>query len=361
MEVSVLHRIHYSNKNLMSAEDIGKAILAFSEIAKSAGPLAGLLIDGLSVTNIEITLDDIATGSLSEVFKLKIYTKFQENITKRLQELAGQRGWKALEEYAEDVPKIITMLFVAALVLAATEKAKVMFAGDKPTYIINLYNVEVNKLADCLDRPVNEVDQCIRSYAEKNFKRLGKHSLNMITPAKREDGASMISSPLPPSAMNTTTLDSKTLKEIPFPWEIRLDDDDFTETHDNLYVKIIGKRLTSNKRGWRAIVPALGEEEIALTLSVAVSPGDLWKKDEIYGRGIVVYRHLRDGTLAPIELHLLELNAQPDSAKTEQLDQSPFPPGEPIPSHSVDLSAPPQKMMPLAEIHKAPRAIDLDP
>ncbi len=309
MEVAILHKLYYSNRQPMLAEDVAKAILAFSELAKSAGPLAGLLVEGLHITCIDVIVDDIATGSLSEVFKLKIYAKFQESITIKIQEMARQRRWKALEEYAEDVPNIITMFILGLLAIAAAEKAKVMLADAKPTYIINLYNSEAQKLADCIGLPVEELDRCVKVHAEKNFKKLGKHSLNVVLPAKRENGATMLSIPLTPSGGKGTLLESNTLKEVPFPWEIQMDDDDDIRKYDDIYVKIIGKRRNSSKRGWRGVVPELDDAEIAVTLSPAVSPEDLWKRDDLHGRGLVVFRRLRDGTMSPFELHLMEVHS----------------------------------------------------
>lgn len=310
MEVDALHKIYYSNRQPMLAEDVGKAIVAFSELARSAGPLAEALIEGLHITGIEVVVDDLETGSLSEVFKLKIYAKFQESITKRLQEIARERGWKSLEEYAEDVPKVITMLLLGLLVYAATEKAKMIFADAKPANIINIYNDESHKLAECIGLSADVLDKCVKEYAEQNFKRLAKHSLSIVAPAKREDGATVLSIPLTKSGGEGTLIDDNALREVPFPWEIDIDDEDDAKTVDDIYVKLIGKRLNSSKRGWRAIIPEMGDAEVSLTLSPAVSPEELWKKDDFRGRGIVVFRRLRDGAMSPIELHLLELNRE---------------------------------------------------
>ncbi|CAA7619171.1 hypothetical protein MCP1_240036 [Candidatus Terasakiella magnetica] len=314
MEIAVLHKVYYSNKQPMLADDVAKAIMAFAELARAAGPLAELLVEGLHITNIDVVVDDLETGSLSEVFKLKIYAKFQESITKKLQEIARQRRWKALDDYAEDVPKIITMLLIGLLALAAAEKAKVILDGAKPTYIINLYNSEAQKLADCIGIPLEDLDRCVKGYTAKNFKRLGKHSLNAVTPAKREDSATMLSIPLTPSGGDGATLDSNTLKEVPYPWEIQIDAEDDIKKYDNIYLKIIGKRRNSSKKGWRAVVPELGDAEVAVTLSPAVSPEDLWKKgDDLRGSGIVVFRRSRDGVMSPHELHLLEVRPDPIS------------------------------------------------
>ena len=81
-EYRLPHEVYYETREPISISDVIESLLGTEAILKDMGPLLEACIPGASIERIEISVKEIAEGTLKEVVWTAIFLTFQTDLEK---------------------------------------------------------------------------------------------------------------------------------------------------------------------------------------------------------------------------------------------------------------------------------------
>jgi hypothetical protein len=294
MQSSAVQTLYYTNERGLEVEDVADSLLAFKAIIERVPQVLGALYPTLSVQSVSVTVESVSTGSLLEDLLVKIIWGNQEELDKAAEELGTTFK---IRELLQNKKFIATLVF--ALVLAAGDYAlKKSGASEEQRQVIQGNQNNVVIIASQLSGiSAPAIEQAISTSVER-APGIAREATRLVNPAKREEGASIAA-----GRGSDVVISPEAVRAMPAPQQVD-EDLDSVEDMSNVEIQIRATDLDSNKRGWAAIVPVLGDRRIKVNLDVGVSPAKLLAKTAVRADVTVVFRREPSGDKCPILVYI---------------------------------------------------------
>jgi hypothetical protein len=303
MDIIFEQEVYYSNKEHLPLNDIAKSLLALEKAVAIAPRVLESLYEDVVAKGIEIFIDELHSGSLSEKLRYYLHVAFQ----KRIEDEAGlQLG--TLEGLPQEKRQQIAAWLIAAGLLVALKFAADAISNKSPkTHIEQQINITLEAGGDITGIDPGVLRSALEQAARENPEAI-KGAVGFIKPAKRDQEASIELDRQP-------YLSSQALAEIPSA----LPDDETQEKSiefEDVEIYIRATDRDSGKRGWAATVPEFMDRRIRLHISPGIDLNFLAHNDVVVGNVSVFYSLDEKGNVVKPHAHLFSINEEATSSLT---------------------------------------------
>jgi hypothetical protein len=293
MEVTFEHEIHFSNKSHLLLTDVAKSLLALDRNAKAAPVALEKLFDDVRASDIELYLDNLQTGSLTEKLKFRLKFALQHHIEKN----SGLPLGKLSKQPKEKQEQIAAWLFAAVLLIGLREGSELLKARrgkpnlDQQINIIlhqgqEITGIEKNTLNGAIDEALHETPGSISG------------AIDFARPAKKDPNASI-------TLNRHQFLSRESLAEIPSSVQ-----EEQTEKSVDLHNTLILIRATdrdSGKKGWGATIPEFSDGRMRVTVAPGINLDVLAHQDSAIGNVTIFYTTDNSGNVVKKHAHIFSI------------------------------------------------------
>lgn len=278
MEITLHQEIYYSNKDFVPIREVADALIALESIIKQTPPVLECLFPDTTIKSVEVFIDKLESGSLSEKLVVKFIFGSQENFDQFIDDLRKRVGMdKIMSNPSLFTSIILIMIFVGVMYLLNNSKQERTTIEANNTTIINIS-------ADALGLEASELEAIVNgAIPDKN--RLARDAISFIKPAKNDPLAYITF-----NGDDNLSINAETIKSIP-GYLKDIEQEEIIEDHDAINIEIRATDLDSKKKGWAVIVPDLGSKRIRLHLDPVINQEELIGKRVINGNVTVVFEY----------------------------------------------------------------------
>jgi hypothetical protein len=293
--------LRYTNERDIPTYDIAASLIATDEIRKLLPPVLEALFPGLSVESLELNLHTSAAGgSRDDDYRGRLICQFQEDLEAGITRIAEKTGIEALANNK----RLLSYLIMAMVLFGSIWAYNQVFGDSSGTHIEGDYNIIVSGVAADAGVSPEQVRRVIEgAFNEREKKRLGRNAIDVVAPAKREEGATITAAP-----DHSIKLDQNTIREIPASGDFT-DDDEPSEVIHNLSIDIRRSDRDERNVGWAGWVKIREfEGRLKMVLVPGINPErlrNLSYEGPITADVEVFYRRRGDsGALKPYVMHV---------------------------------------------------------
>lgn len=255
--VETSYSLYYKTSVPVPIPEIVESLQAVERMIHRTGPFIEAGVKGIKVVNIEVLVDSLQSGSLSELFKLRLFFKTDEDY-KQAQEVYD----KLIRD--NDVFKYL----IAAGVGASLAYGAGLLAGPaSPTSHIEAYNNTIINIGADMNLTGPDIADILGKVRDK--KRLAKDTVAIVKPAQADpEGKIEI------SGVKALTINKELVSEIPKEYTPPVPEEK-KETYKNAPVVIYASDRDRPTTNWAGIVPGVVNKRTRIVLADGVSPREL--------------------------------------------------------------------------------------
>lgn len=247
MELLFPHHLTYRTEEPPSIPDVIESLLAHEELVRYLPKILETALPGITIERVNIAINDIRAGSLTEEFLVALFLSFQnelqDEITGGIERITGV---EILEKYDTVVTLLILLLVLyGAKFLYSKLRGE---AAPEPTGINGNYNTVLNVSAKHLHITPDVFEKALGESVEGRPKGvLSAATARFMKPAKR-GGATKI------EARGGAEINGQAIGEFPVEAE-RFAEDFPPIPFPDVRVEILALDRTQRGRGWAARFP----------------------------------------------------------------------------------------------------------
>ncbi|WP_157619376.1 hypothetical protein [Skermanella stibiiresistens] len=307
------HIIEYPDNDGITLSDIAATLVAHERMLPIVASILERSIDGLKIEKIDITIEKIQKGSLSEAFFVAIFAVFQKELDKEVPEVIERiTGFSIDERY----DTIVTVLFLIVLFYGSrllfsrrgksedgSKLTSTPFNGVPPAIEGN-YNNYINIAAQNLSVSPKRIEEAVEQAVGKKSKgSVAKAAIDIFRPAKRGLSGRIMPTGLPEIGRDVTRS---------FPDEIALaefDDDSDVQHFPEATLEIRATDRDKVDRGWAGKLSHHGMSTKRLTVRLypTVDRDVLAATDAAQVEAILEFKQDSNGQSKPVCIHVLKL------------------------------------------------------
>jgi hypothetical protein len=269
LTLSFNHEIFYSTENPVPAEEIAEALLALSRVVQRAPALLRNLVPGISAPKVQLLVDRLESGSLTETFVVKFFFGTQKKMDRAIKRCREALGVD-LTSNGGIARTVIWGLVIFGAYYAITHSSN----PAKPTVeishntIINIGAREIGMTPEALVKIIEATVQ--------NKNQLASDAVKIIKPAKADRNAEIVL-----DGSDELKISRQTIAEVPA--EFTPDKSEDSKTVQDLEIRLRAVDLDSTEHGWAAVVVHFSPRRLPLELGPGLNPDDLFGKKTIRG------------------------------------------------------------------------------
>lgn len=290
MEIVFEHEIYFSNKNHLLLTDVAKSLLALDRNVKAVPLALEKIYEDVQATGIELYIDELHTGSLTEKIKFKLRLALQQHIETE----SGAKLGKLSKESKERQEQVIAWLVTAVILIGLKVGAEAIRSGsDKPhledriaislgegSQITTIDQQVLNiAIVDALSETPGSITGAIE------FARLAKKDSTAFIRINDQPFVSTEALAEVPSATVEANRE-KTLELSGTQILIRATDRD------------------SGKKGWGATIPAFSDSRMRVTVAPGIDLNALAHRDSVTGNVTIFYTTDNAGNVIKRHAHI---------------------------------------------------------
>lgn len=250
MQIYFTHQVRYLNEHEAALRAIAQSLVANEDVLRRIPKVLNCLYPGLNVDGIELVLYKILQMSpLREEFRGSFYAQFQSSIEDVIAATGRISGIDALEKNNRALSSLIMLLIIFGAAYYWSRDS-----GQEPPLVINgNFNTILAVASDNLGRDPEEIQRALeRALSDRDRRALLRDAADFAAPARGGGDVSVD---------GVGTLSSETILAIPDHEQIDiLEDEEFSETIENVEIHIRATDLDQARRGWAALIN-LGNEQ----------------------------------------------------------------------------------------------------
>lgn len=272
LTMTVDHQIYYSNEKKIPIKTVIKGLLAAEALIDELKPSIRKVFDGVDIKEINVYLDRLESGSLTENLVIDIIFGGEQEYKKFRQKLCKIRG--AIFTDDKDDEDRSTMKQLIGILLAAGIASGVTWAvtadsSPVPQSVENYTTNISNSVIGVGDGALTGQQIVDIVSTNSDPKRIAKAAVDFVKPAKDDPAASI--------SLNDD--DNFTLK----PEFVKNTPTDFTppqpeekiETYSNVEVYIVASDARKRRQGWAGKAKNLVDQVTKITLADDLDPNKL--------------------------------------------------------------------------------------
>lgn len=294
MQTTSVQTLYYSNERGLEVEDVADSLLAFKALIQRTPDVLAQLFPTLSIQSVSVTVESVSSGSLLEDLLVKIVWGNQEELSKDTEKLRTTLNLRELLQNKKFMSILLFSLILGAGIHllkknGATEAQKQVIQGNQNNILV--IGSQLTGIAPLA------IESAINTVVSSN-PSVAREAMRVVGPAKKEEGASLAA-----GKQSEVGLTPETIRAMP---SFSPTDDEVESIEDlsNVEVQIRATDLDSTKRGWAAIVPALGDRRVKVHLDLGVSPAKLLARSAVRADVTVVFKREASGEKAPVLVYI---------------------------------------------------------
>jgi hypothetical protein len=295
MEISFIQNIYYSNKEKIPISEVAKSLLALEELSRVAPEILEKLYEDVTVRNMSVYVDELASGSLKEKINFYFWVAFQ----KFLAEESGLEPKQLEEESPERRNDILAWVMVAILVIALKAAADKVFPNSEKENIAQQINITFNAGRDITGIDTEKLRKTVEGVVENN-PQVVKGAVGFVKPAKKEKEAYI-------EIDRNSRLSSSFLNEIPDGMIEEGEQEKVIELA-NTVVFIRATDKDSGKRGWGATILEFNERRIRMHVAPGIDLKFLAHQDVVIGDVAIFFSVDKEGNIRKPHAHLYSID-----------------------------------------------------
>ena len=294
MQTSSIQTLYYTNRIPLEVEDVADSLLAFKALIERTPDLLIRLFPTISIQSVSLTVERVAAGSLLEDLAVKFIWGNQERLDA---DIESARQTLQIQELIKNPVFLSTLIFslIAAGSLYVLNKSNATEPQKAPVVAMQNNILLIGSQISGINQQV--IGSAAEAVVQAN-PQLARDAIRAVAPAKREEGATVSA-----GKDSEVTVSAEAVRAIPTV----VQNEEVVESIEDLFnveVQIRATDLDSTRRGWAAVVPALGDRRIKVHLDIGVQPGKLTAKPAVRADLTVVFKRDGAGEKVPVLIYI---------------------------------------------------------
>jgi len=253
-DVTIRYRVKYTNKEPVPIVEIVNSLQAYEKLLKRTGPFIEKSFEGSKVTDIQVYVSNLESGSLKESFLIKVFFENEEDY----------------EQFKDVTLKLMTskaLTTVVSVGVGACLAYGVMnvLPGNKAPIHIEAYNGAIVQLGGTMNLSKDGIDSILTKVTDK--KTLGKEAIDALSPSFEDKDAIIEVTDHPELNIVRGFIDESPAEyKPPQPSEI-------IKMFSDVEVEIYASDRDNNDKAWAGIVPGIAPHRVKFILDESIDPG----------------------------------------------------------------------------------------
>lgn len=306
------HRVEYRFSGPVTVEEVIGTLRANQVVTEHLGTLLEELYPGLHVSSTQLRVNEVALGSLKELFTIALIAVYQKELEREVPLLISNlTGTDVPPEYNT----LVTYSFLLLLYYGADFLHKLAIEKVDSTVLRDKVDVLISELSRATGRTEAQIKRALEAKFDRKSKLLviGRAAYEFFYPSRSRSDEPII--------VDELTIEQEVIKAV--PKNVNLEDvEDDTRTKDlpGVDIEIRATDVDKDAQGWAGIVRTVSDKRMTMRLYPGVDREALRQKVHINGDIIVIYKD-KNGELKPTSFHLVRVN--PDRNATPSQGKEP--------------------------------------
>lgn len=279
-ELVIEHHLEYTTKEPISIPEIVDALLGLERIIQRTPDVLETLFPNTKITNVNVLLANLESGSLIEDIIVKFVFGKQEDFDDFIKKVREKCQMDKLKDN-----KVLLTSIIVSLILTGGYYAVKKSGGDPQ----KLYQIEANNntIINIGAGMVEMSPELFKSIIETTIKKdtnLATDAIHIIKPAKKTESAEIIFDNIQDLKVTKNTVSS-------IPSYLYQEDEDAEHFEDlkDVFLEIRAMDLDRKRQGWAAVVPAYSKERAKLQIDAIINLESLKGKSKLKGDVTLVW------------------------------------------------------------------------
>jgi hypothetical protein len=256
-ELSTSYSIHYTNKNHVPIADVIESLKSLEKLIRRTPIFVETAYPGLEIIDVEVYVQTLEAGSLTEEFIIKYVFKGQQNFDK------AKEVFQTMLEDNSSVKTVVAMAVGGLIVYGALSA----LGSSAPSTHLEAYNNTVINVG--AETKLTGKDFEVILGAIKDKKQLAEQAIGAVKPAKSDPEAEIKIDGIP-----DLTMTKEAVAEVPNEYSPPLPLEK-TESYEGVSVLIYASDRDKSESTWAGTVPQIVDRRIKFILGPEVSPAEL--------------------------------------------------------------------------------------
>ncbi|WP_289283280.1 MULTISPECIES: hypothetical protein [unclassified Methylophaga] len=272
LTMTVDHQIYYSNEKRIPIKNVIKGLLAAETLIDELKPSIKKIFDDVDIKEINIYLDKLESGSLSENFIIDLvfggeeeYKKFREKLCKIRNAVFSN---STDDEDKKTMRQVLGLLLAAGIASGATWA--ILSDNDPVPQSIKNYTTNINNSVIGVGDGALTGQQIVDIVsATVDKKKIAKAAVDFVKPAKDDSKASISL-----DDNDQLTLKPEFVKATPSSYTPPQPEEKI-ETYTNVDVYIAASDARKRRQGWAGVAKGIVDTATKITLTEDIDPNKL--------------------------------------------------------------------------------------
>ncbi|MEQ5834208.1 hypothetical protein [Marinobacter sp. NFXS9] len=272
--VETTYRIHYSTKNPVPIPEIIESLKNVEKLLQRTPKFVEKAFEELEVVNMQVYVDSLRSGSLTEDFLVKFVFKGKENYDK---------AKEVVDKMLEDNTMIRTVVAVGFGAMMTYGVMNALQPGQ-PTNQIEAYNNTIVNVGGTASLDAEDIKSILD--ATKDTKQLARQAVAVVRPAKADPDGTIEVDNNP-----ALTVPKEYVQRVPLDYEAPIPQEK-TAKYQNAHIFIYASDRDKSDKNWAGVVPGVADSRVRFQLSDNVDPKELHGKTKASADITVVERYV---------------------------------------------------------------------
>lgn len=303
LSIENTHQIYYSNENQIPITEVAESLLAYNRIAQLSPRVFHKLMPNIEISQLDVIVGNIETGSLFEEFIVKFLFRDQQGFDDAIEKLRGDVGMDSLKENKTLFAVVIAALVGAGIMYLINNNKTSTTSQEKATIQAN-NNVIINYGAGMVGLSEGEfqavVENVVKTKSEKV--RLANDAATLLKPAKSDPNAEVTL-----DGSEKLKFDKKVIAVIPNEKLVEPEDEEDSKEFYDVDIYLRATDLDNPNRGWGVIVPEVSDLRVKMHVDPGINLSNLGGKTKIVGDISVMYKRKEGEPFRPYLYYLKDI------------------------------------------------------
>lgn len=302
MELRFPHSVVYKIEGPVSVEEVIATLRANQVVTAHLQDVLEDLTPGLRIQSVVLRVEEVALGSLKELFTIAVVALYQDTLEQCVPDLLSHITGATIEP---EYNKVVTCAFLLILYLGADFLQKV--AVEKLDAAV--LRQQIDALVSELSRLSGRTESQIRRALEKAFtrksviKEVGRAARDFFSPSRVRNDE--------PIFVDELEIEPQVIKAVPrYINEDALDDDIPPKHLPGVSVEVRATDSDKDAQGWAGIIRAVSEKRMVMRLFPGIDKDRLRKDGTVWADVMIHYKD-KNGELKPTSFDLIRILDEP--------------------------------------------------
>lgn len=262
-QVETHYQVKYTNREPLPIADIVQSLESYERLLRRTPAFIEKAFDGIRITQVDVYVASLESGSLTEDFLIKYVFKGQENYDDA----------KAIFDNIVQDNEVLRTTVALGMGAVLTYGVMQVLPAGAPTTHIEANNNNIINLGGSVDLSADDIHMILDGMVDK--KKLSKDVVQVILPTKQDSSAS-----IEIDGFSDINITPEFVSEAPSEYTAP-EPDEKTVDYTNAEIVIYASDRDKTDKVWAGIVPGIADSRIQFNLMPGIDPKALHGKVRI--------------------------------------------------------------------------------